>query len=202
MHRVYLFEVLPRIGGTTSWVENQTISGFLARLVAPPTDTTIFHNRPIELLGLAIGGAAGLLACILALRPARSNSTSFALQYGLFALVMVLTVPAAWMHYETLLFLPFAALLLHARDREIGLITAALLALSFALVGYGNQWSYYDGTIMGVLTIVGVSYKFYGMLLLGGVLATALLEGWAPSWRDVAQFIPWRRDLPGSAPSV
>ena len=33
MHRVYLFEVLPRIGGTTSWVENQTISGFLARLV-------------------------------------------------------------------------------------------------------------------------------------------------------------------------
>jgi hypothetical protein len=202
MHRVYLFEVLPRIGGTTSWVENQTISGFLARLVASPTDTAIFHNRLIELLGLALGGAAGLLACILALRPARSTSTSFALQYGSFALVMVLTVPAAWMHYETLLFLPFAALLLHAREHQIGLTRAALLAISFALAGYGNQWSYFDGTVLGVLTVLGVSYKFYGMLLLGGVLAAALLEGWAPSWRELAQFMPWRRELPGSASSM
>jgi hypothetical protein len=34
------------------------------------------------------------------------------------------------------------------------------------------------------------------------VLAATLLEGWAPSWRDLAQFVPWRRNLPGSAPSV
>jgi hypothetical protein len=202
MHRVYLFEVLPRIGGTTSWVENQTISGFLARLFVLPTDTSIFHNRPIELLGLAIGGAIGLLACLLALRPARATSTSFALQYGAFALVMVLTVPAAWMHYETLLFLPYAALLLHARDREIGLTRAALLAISFTLASYGNQWSYFDGTVLGVLTVVGASYKFYGMLLLGGVLAATLLQGWAPSWRDLAQFVPWRRDLPGTVQSA
>ncbi len=202
MHRVYLFEVLPRIGGTTSWVENQTISGFLARLVLPPTDTTIFHNRPLELLGLAIGAAIGLLACILALRPARPTSSTLALQYGQFALVMVLTVPAAWMHYETLLFLPFAALLLHTRDRQISLTRAALLAISFALAGYGNQWSYYDGTVLGELTVLGISYKLYGMLLLGGVLTSTLLEGWVPSWRDLAQFIPWRRDLPGSARSA
>ena len=202
MHRVYLFEVLPRIGGTTSWVENQTISGFLARLVALPTDTTIFHNRPLELLGLALGGAVGLLACLLALRPARSTSTSFALQYGSFALVMVLTVPAAWMHYETLLFLPVrGAAAARARSQDWP-YRAALLAIGFALAGYGNQWSYYDGTVLGVLTVLGVSYKFYGMLLLAGVLATTLLEEWAPSWRDVVQFIPWRHDLPGSVPSA
>src|SRR5512138_1865743 len=106
------------------------------------------------------------------------------------------------MHYETLLFLPFAALLQHARDRQIGLTRAALLAISFALAGYGNQWSYYDGTVMGVLTVLGVSYKFYGMLLLGGVLAHTLLEGWSPSWQDVAHLIPRRRDAPGSAPSI
>jgi hypothetical protein len=104
---------------------------------------------------------------------------------------MVLTVPAAWMHYETLLFLPFAALLLHAREHQISLTRAALLAISFALAGYGNQWSYFDGTVLGVLTVLGVSYKFYGMLLLGGVLAAALLEDWAPSWREVAQFMPF-----------
>jgi hypothetical protein len=124
------------------------------------------------------------------------------MQYGTFGLVMVLAVPAAWMHYETLLFLAFGALLLHARDRQIGLARAAVLAISFALAGYGNQWSYYDGTVLGELTVLGVSYKFYGMLLLGGVLAATLLEGWAPSWRDLAQFIPGRRELPGSAQSI
>jgi hypothetical protein len=65
---------------------------------------------------------------------------------------------------------------LHLHDREVGLPRAAVLALSFALIAYGNQWSFYDGTIMGVLTIAGSSYKFYGMLLLGGVLAGMLLE--------------------------
>jgi hypothetical protein len=201
MHRIYLFEVLPRIGGTTSWVENQTISGFLARLSISPRDGVIFHNRPIELLGLGLGGLAGLLACLLTLRPARSRSTILALQYSQFALAMVLAVPAAWMHYETLLFLPYAALLVHARERPLGLTRVALLAISFALTGYGNQWSYYDGTLMGVLTVLGVSFKFYGMLLLGGVLATTLFEGWSPSWRDLARLVPRRRDIPGSAPS-
>ena len=52
-----------------------------------------------------------------------------------FALVMVLTVPAAWMHYEALLFLPFAALLLHAREHPLGLTRTALLAIS----GYDQE---------------------------------------------------------------
>ena len=181
MHRVYLTEVLPRIGGSTSWVENQTISGFLARLVDLPTEAAVLENRAIALLGMALSAAVALLACLLSLRPARPKSSRYALQYGQFLLLMVLAIPAAWMHYETLLFIPFAALLLHLRDREVGLVRAAVLALSFALIAYGNQWSFYDGTVMGVLTIAGVSYKFYGMLLLGGVLARTLLEGWGRS---------------------
>lgn len=193
MQRVYLTEVLPRIGGTTSWVENQTISGFLARFAAPPTASEIFRDRAVALLGLAISGLVGLGGCVLALWPARPRSAGFALQYGQFMLLMVLVVPAAWMHYETLLFLPFAALLLHERERLVGLPRAAALALSFALISYGNPWSFYDGTVMGILTVAGVSYKFYGMLLLGGVLAATLLAERRPGWRDIAQAIPWRR---------
>ncbi|MBK9713516.1 MAG: DUF2029 domain-containing protein [Kouleothrix sp.] len=193
MQRVYLTEVLPRIGGTTSWVENQTISGFLARFFAPPTASDIFRNRAVALLGLAISGLVGLGGCVLALWPARPRSTGFALQYGQFMLLMVLVVPAAWMHYETLLFLPFAALLLHERERLVGLPRAAALATSFALISYGNPWSFYDGTVMGILTVAGVSYKFYGMLLLGGVLAATLLAERAPTWSDLAQAVPWRR---------
>lgn len=88
---------------------------------------------------------------------------------------MVLTVPAAWMHYEALLIVPFASLLLHLHDRQVTLSYAALLALSFGLIAFGNQWSYYDGTVMGILTILGISYKLYGMLILGALLGVAVL---------------------------
>ena len=180
MHRVYLTEVFPRIGGTTAQDQNQTISGFMARFVASPADVTIFRDRAITLPATALSGLVALLGCGLALGVARPRSTAFALQYSVFLLLMVLVVPAAWMHYETLLFVPFGALLLHLRDRAVALPRAAALALGFALIGYGNQFSFYTGTVMGILTIAGVSYKFYGMLLLGGVLATTLLEERAP----------------------
>jgi hypothetical protein len=180
VHRVYLTEVFPRIGGTTAQDQNQTISGFMARFVAAPADVTIFRDRAITLPAMALSGLVALLGCGLALGAARPRSTAFALQYSVFLLLMVLVVPAAWMHYETLLFAPFGALLLHLRGRTVALPRAAALALGFALIGYGNQFSFYTGTVMGILTIAGVSYKFYGMLLLGGVLARTLLEERAP----------------------
>jgi hypothetical protein len=181
MHRVYLLEVIPRIGGTTSWVENQTISGFLARLSDVPFDAHIFANRPLSLLGTALSGLISLAACWLTLRPAEGRSTTFALQYAQFLLLMVLAVPAAWMHYETLLVLPFGLLLLHLRDQAVSLPRAMVLALAFALVSYGNQWSFNGTTVMGFLTIAGVSYKFYGMLLFSGVLTACLLEQRMPA---------------------
>jgi hypothetical protein len=104
----------------------------------------------------------------------------FALQYAQFLLLMVLAVPAAWMHYETLLVLVFAALALHLREREVPIARAAALALGFALVSYGNQWSFNGTTVMGILTVLGVSYKFYGMLLVGAVLVEYMLEERAP----------------------
>jgi hypothetical protein len=180
MHRIYLFDVVPQIGGTTSWVENQTISAFLARLVDVPFDAHIFENRALSLLGTALSGLVSLFACWLVLRPAEGKSSTFALQYAQFPLLMVFAVPAAWMHYETLLVLVFGALILHLREREVGLPRAVALGLAFALIGYGNQWSFNGTTVMGILTVLGVSYKFYGMLLLGAVLVDCLLEVRAP----------------------
>jgi hypothetical protein len=176
MHRVYLFEVLPRIGGTTSWVENQTISAFLARLTDVPFEAHLFENRALALAGTLLSGLLSLLACWISLRPPRSDSTMFAMQYGQFLLLMVLAVPAAWMHYETLLVLVFAIVALHMRERAVPLPRALAFALGFALVSYGNQWSFNGTTSMGILTVLGVSYKFYGMLLLGAVMLEYLLE--------------------------
>ena len=175
MHRIYLFEVLPHIGGTTSWVENQTISGFLARFVDAPFEAHLLLNKQIELLGLFLSGLISLGACILSLRHAASRSTLFALQYAQFLLLMVFAVPAAWMHYETLLILVFLILLLHFQHQQLSFAKAMLLALSFGLIAYGNQWSFTGTTVMGILTIAGTSYKFYGMIVLAGVLTSTML---------------------------
>ncbi len=177
-HRIYLFEVIPRIGGTTSWVENQTISGFMARFADVPFEAHVFGNRTISLVATAISGLLSLLACWLTLRPSQGRSTLFALQYTQYLLLMVLAVPAAWMHYETLLVFVYLIVLMHLREQQISLGKATLLALSFALINYGNQWSFNGTTIMGVLTIVGISYKFYGMLLLWFVLLGELRGSW------------------------
>lgn len=180
MHRVYLFDVLPKIGGTTAWIENQTLSGFIARLAASPMSATIFQDQTLRLLGTALSATVALVVCALALIPTDRRSPAFALQYGLFLLLMVLCVPAAWMHYETLLVVPFAALLLHLQGRQAPLGRLLALGLSFALIAYGNQWSFFNGTVTGVLSLLGISYKLYGMLLLGLLSGAALVAARRP----------------------
>ncbi|NTV64196.1 MAG: DUF2029 domain-containing protein [Oscillochloris sp.] len=177
MHWVYLSQVLPNIGGTTAWIENQTISGFLARIAAPPMAAAIFEGTVLRLVGTLISGLVVLGVCGLTLLPNARRSPGYALQYGLFLLIMVLCVPAAWMHYETLLVVLFGALLLHLQDRQIPVGYVATLALSFGLISYGNQWSFFSGSILGLLTWLGLSYKLYGMLLLGGLTTITLLAG-------------------------
>ncbi len=176
MHRVYLTEVLPNIGGTTAWIESQTLASFVARWFAPPTHAEIFAERTLTLMAMAGSAGLVLLASLLSLRPAEAHRPAYALQYGQFLLLMVLAVPAAWMHYETLLLLVFAALLWNYRDSTISLPQAGLIALSFALIGFGNQWSFFGGTVNGVLTLLGLSHKFFGMLLLGWALVWAIMQ--------------------------
>lgn len=194
MHATYLFEVVPRIGGGTSWVENQTLNGFLSRLVAQDIDASPMHHPLVSLLTyggflLALGGAV-----VLARRPAAPQSPRYVLQFGLFLILMVLTVPAAWMHYQTIVILPFFGLLLASATSDqdgsngaegtgvdgLPRWRAALLGVAYALVAFGNQWSFFNGTIMGGLTLLGASYKFYGLVLLLAVTVACLLDRPAP----------------------
>lgn len=177
MHRVYLFEVVPRIGGGTSWVENQTLNGFLSRLAAPGITSDKFDHPLVGVLTyagflLALGGAVLLMR-----RPADLRSPRFVLQFSIFIILMVLAVPAAWMHYQTITILPFFGVLLYSTEQgRLPRGQAALLGIAYALVAYGNQWSFYTGHVLGGLTVLGVSYKFYGQVLLLSITAACLLE--------------------------
>ena len=185
MHRIYLFDVLPNIGGTTSWVENQTISGFITRWFDVPFDAHIFALHGVSLVAQLCSLLVIASVCVLALRNEPAQSTRYALQYGLFVVLMVLAVPAAWMHYQTILSVVFLWLLYHLRTQQLSVRHAWLFGLSYGLIAFGNQWSFNNRIDYGIITTLGVSYKFYGMVLL------LVLIGWQ-LWHSTAN---WRTPL-------
>ena len=205
-HLTYLTDVVTRIGGGTSWIENQTFNGFASRLFAPTIAADKFDYAPVTLATYAFFvvtvGAALLLTSKLRIenaemrkdtedtvasaptqQPTRTPfsilNSQFSICFGLFITLMILAVPAAWMHYEAALILPFALLLIYGGDALTpGRATA--LAIAYALISYGNQWSFFNGEVLGGLSILGYSYKFYGMLLLFGTSVAVLLAAPQP----------------------
>ncbi|NJO04833.1 MAG: DUF2029 domain-containing protein [Chloroflexaceae bacterium] len=175
-HFTYLFEVVPRIGGGTAWVENQTINGFVSRLLAPGIIAEKFDHPLVSII--TYGGFLLALAGVgwLSLRPQPRTGARFALQFSLFAVLMVLAVPAAWMHYQTITILPMFAVLLYSMEHGLPRWRAALFAVAYALIAYGNQWSFYDSAMRDVLTVLGTSYKFYGLVLLTVVVVACLRD--------------------------
>lgn len=177
-HVVYVTQVLPNIGGGTSWVENQTINGFLSRLLTGTMQTDPVRDPLINLVTYACFGLVAGVSLLLALVRSERQSSLFALQFSLFAVVMVLAVPAAWMHYATITILTLVALVWYAADQPLPLGKAALIALAFALIAYGNQWSFFNGTRNPGLPALALSYKFYGLLVLWSLVVTLLWQAW------------------------
>ncbi len=176
LHATYVFEVIPLIRGGTSWVENQTVNGFVSRLFAPDITATIFHHPVASAITYLTFGITVLGATWLSLRPADRTSPRYALQFSLFVILLVLVVPAAWMHYETVTILAFVAVLVYTSELGLPRWAAALTGAAYALIAYGNQWSYYLGDIMGGLTVMGVSFKFYGLVMLLSVTVYGILD--------------------------
>ncbi|PZS02478.1 MAG: hypothetical protein DLM69_04000 [Candidatus Chloroheliales bacterium] len=176
----YLSQVLPLSGGTTAWVENQTLSGFVARLF---TDRLALEPFPSDLqlrsllLGLIsyAGAIFGLgVTLYLAGRQQPRSSLNYALGFAATVSVSIMILPAAWLHYLVALLLPlgvsFYALqedganwLARAPRRTIA--ASALLSAGALLLAYENIWLVYDKVNYGGLWKLILSYKFYGEVL-------------------------------------
>ncbi|HSH79867.1 MAG TPA: glycosyltransferase family 87 protein [Herpetosiphonaceae bacterium] len=175
-HLVFLREVLPHLGGGTSWVENQTINGFLSRLLTDTLHTDPIRDPLINLLTIAAFGGITGLTMLLAGVPTDSSGSSFMLQFSSLAVVMPLAIPAAWMHYETSIVLPLVALVWHVVDHPLPRRRAFWVALAFGLIAFGNQWSFFNGTRHPGLPELGLSYKGFGLVLLWLVTLTSLAQ--------------------------
>jgi hypothetical protein len=108
---------------------------------------------------------AGASAWVAA-RPAERRSAAAAVPFGVFLVVMVLAVPAAWIHYETVTIVTFLLVVWSAAERPLTTALGLAVSLAFGLIAYGNQWTFYDGSPRPGLTALGLSREFYGLLLL------------------------------------
>lgn len=185
-HVIYLTEVLPGIRGTTTWLENQSINGFASRLLTHMMQTAPVSSAALDLIkylafGLGTGVAIGLAAL-----PLERRGAGFALQWGGFAILMLLVAPASWMHYATITALPMLMLVWSAADAPLGRARMAVFVLSFALIGYGNQYTFFDGARRPGLPELALSFKFYGMLMLWCLTCHVVWVAWRSSRQSTA----------------
>ena len=185
IHVQYVVSVLPSIGGTTSWVENQTIAGFVTRFFDAPFVMLRFPLKLIERLATVLSGLLSALVCVAALRDMPTEKSGFAVQYALFVLLMVVAIPVAWMHYSTLLILVFLILFWHYREISIRIAPASVIAMSFGLIAFGNFRSFNYPVNLGIVTIIMGSFKFYAMMMLAILMLREIWvtpAPWAAAW--------------------
>lgn len=191
VHWIHLTQVMPAIGGGTAWVENQTFNGFASRLLATTIVADNFDHPLVALATYLFFALTAGLAMLLALKEPQRELLPR--QFGLFVLLTAMAIPAAWMHYHTAAILAFAALLL-AADERVPLGHVAALSAAYALIAYGNQWSFFNGEVLGGLSVLGYSYKFYGLLLLYSLTVVTIWPAPWPAWLQQTPIV--RRLIP------
>jgi hypothetical protein len=166
VHWIFLHDVMPATGAGTAWVENQTFNGFVNRLLSPEQVALLPDSGGAVRLA-TYAWALGFTALTAWLtRPASGLRPDMG--YGMWIAAMLLILPAAWMHYEALLLIPFFQAFVLTRDDAAGLRWPAAIcyALAWMLLSHGNLWTFFDKSLHGPFWQLILSYKFYGMLLL------------------------------------
>jgi hypothetical protein len=195
VHARFLFEVLPRIGGGTAWIENQTLNGFFNRFAVEQIALVPDAGGTIRVLTYA----GALLFSALTFWMIRQMTPDAG--FGLWIVTLLIILPIAWMHYQAILVLPFYQLLVRLERAgpavRLGWRPLLLYALAWMLLCYGNQWTFFDRTMYeGPLWTLLLSYKLYGLLLLWAALASD------PTARLQAAAAPQAEPLRRSAPAM
>lgn len=180
----FVRDVMPIIGGTTAYVENQTIYAFVARLVAPSYPLAPFYDGHWTAAASVLALVLIALSALVTMRDVPAKSSLAALQYGLFVMVMALAIPVAWVGYQVPLYLIWLMVVWYALTHQLSIARISILAMSFALIGFGNFLSFVFRLDVGLVATIIDSYKLYGMLAL-------LVMMWVLVWQERAS---WGRE--------
>jgi hypothetical protein len=159
-HVEFLTRVLPANAGGTAWVENQSLFGFFARFFAdgtvggPGKET----EAPAAAMMAALGGALVLGLTLAAGAVTREERALF----GALTAAALMVLPVAWIHYEVILLLPLADLLVRQYEGG-GRVTGALLVVATLMLAFGNQ------QLVVRHPWVPQSFKLYAVALVWGL---------------------------------
>jgi alpha-1,2-mannosyltransferase len=198
---VFLRQVIPHLGATTGYPENQSIAGFLSRWIEPEFRAEVAASPAVYVLSRVALVALLVPLALLGLRaPGRPYGA--ALQYAAWVAPIPSVIPTAWLHYQQMLLLPFLVLAAAwwLGDRRPGPIAIGLYLVALVLVNFGDHYTAL-GPLAGELwktdqrsgaanaellgrfagpAMLLVSYKLYGALILFGL---CLREAWrATTW--------------------
>lgn len=200
VHVLYATKIFFSIGGTTAWLENQTIAGFLARFVDDMYNMHLLKHPLISRISSMVALLLASTVAWLALRDYPATDERFGVQYGLFLILMVIAIPVAWMHYATILWIVLMILVQYFRTQPVTVFQGWAAALSMAIIFFGNQRSFNYKYDLGVVSLLLSSYKLYAIVLLTAVMISIVWSGsasWAQAWRyDGARWcraIGWSR---------
>ncbi|MEN9938157.1 MAG: hypothetical protein RLZZ387_4736 [Chloroflexota bacterium] len=176
-HAVYVAAVTPGLLQSTGWVGNQSLHGFVHRLLAPEQ----LALRPAggqNALAVAVGAALGLLALTAWLARRGGLRPDFA--FGLWVTAALLVAPVTWAAEHVLLLLPLCIVAAGMSDGASGLgetragtagpllpwPALACLALGVALIAHGDPVGLADEVARGRFWGLALSSQLYGALLL------------------------------------
>ena len=168
----YVTEILAVQTAAVPWPENQSFDGFLSRLVIPAAQTDWYTTIPFPTWTKLTLYALDLIVLGVtywALWRGRLMGRRFILGYAAVMPLIVLMWPTAWIHYQTLLLLPFAVLVFRQAEHRAWPVIVLLL-ISFLLIASGNEYTVLIAPLSSGWPRLLQSYKLYGDLIVWALL--------------------------------
>jgi hypothetical protein len=194
----FVFDVIPLIGGTTAWRDNQSMYAIVARAAGDLYQLGPFAHPWLYEATTVVAVAMGLSIALMQFRqPAPPDESPVAaVQLGGLVLWSAFAIPVAWPDYFVPVLLLWWGLFAVVRERSLAPWVVALLAISFAGIAFGNAMSFIFDLDVGVIETMLVSHKAYAGVLLYVVTMVIFWQlprgTWHPQWRAWLVGV-WRR---------
>jgi hypothetical protein len=166
--------------------------------VAPSYPLAPFYDGDWTAVASVLALVIIALSAVVTMRDVPADSSLAALQYGFFVMVMALAIPVAWVGYQVPLYLIWLMVVWYALTHQLSIVRISILAMSFALIGFGNFLSFVFRLDVGVVATIIDSYKLYGMLALLVMMWVLVWQervSWGREWlADGHRLYAWVRD--------
>jgi hypothetical protein len=153
-----LLHALPASIGTTAYVENQSLFGFIARFFVEGTSYEAGKATVIPVAKWITIFLSGVLVVLSVYFGRKSRDE--APVYACWVPVLLLILPFSWSHYEVVMLFPIALLFYDQQRTNQDSVGWVVLILSYALLAFSSP-----ETLQGPAFFTR-SYKFYAILLL------------------------------------